>query len=124
MPGRLSSSHRVCLPALFCCVDLFTGAHREDSSQLFGGGGPAGSLRPSASTSLLARGRGVGVSGKSRSCLISEGILGVMTGAARCPSEEMLEVRRALRSSVTLGKSSLPSQAVSWELVEEGELCH
>jgi hypothetical protein len=47
-----------------------------------------------------------------------------MTGAARCLSEDMLEERRALRSSVTVGESSLPSQAVSWEPVEEGELCH
>jgi hypothetical protein len=53
------------------------------------------------------------VSGRSRSCLISEGILGAMRGAARCPPEERLEERRALRSSVTLGESSLPSQAVS-----------
>jgi len=83
-------------------VDLLAGAHCDVSSQLFGGGGPGGSLRPSASMRLLARGRGVGASGTSRSCLISEGILGVITGAVRCPSEEMLEERRALRSSVTL----------------------
>lgn len=38
----------------------------------------------------------------------------MMTGAARCPSEEILENRRALRSSVTLGESSLPSQVISW----------
>jgi hypothetical protein len=64
------------------------------------------------------------VSGGSRSCLISEGILGAMTGAARCPSEEMSEERRALRSSVTLGVSSLPSQAVSWERLEDADLHH
>jgi hypothetical protein len=113
MPGRLSTSNRF-LPIDVCCVDFVTGAHRDDSSQLFGGGGPAGNLRPSPSMRLLARGREVGVSGRSRSCLISEGILGVMTGAVRCPSEEILEDRRAWRSSVTLGESSLPSRAVSY----------
>jgi hypothetical protein len=61
------------------------------------------------------------VSGRSRSCLISVGMLGVMTGAARCPSEEMFDERRALRSSVTLGESSLPSQTISWE-ASEGEV--
>jgi hypothetical protein len=61
------------------------------------------------------------VSGRLRSCLISEGILGVMIGAACCPSEGMLDKRRALRSSVTFGEPSLPSQTISWLPMKEAE---
>jgi len=42
-----------------------------------------------------------------------------MPGATRGPSKEVFEERRALRSSVTLGESSLPSQAVSWSPVRK-----
>lgn len=62
------------------------------------------------------------MSGRLRSCLISEGILGVMIGTARCPSEGMLDERRALRSSVTFGEPSLPSQTISWLPMKEAEL--
>lgn len=110
-PGRLSTSHRF-RPAKIGRTGVSTGVHCDRSSQLLGGGGPAGNLRPLASIRLLTRARGLGVSGRSRSRLISEGMLGMMTGAARCPFEDILEARKALRSSVTLGDSLLPFQTI------------
>ena len=74
------------IPGFF--VAFIADVYLNGFRQLCGGGGPAGSNLPSASIllGLVVLGRGIGVSGRSRSSRISEGILGAITGTLRGPS--------------------------------------
>lgn len=108
-PGKLSTPVRIRRGA-----PPFSGfgsgsACIEPSSHPRGGAGPAGSILPSPSNRrLLFRGRGAGVSGISRSCRISAGMLGTKVGAARDVSDDEDRVRRVVNISLTVAGGSFP----------------
>lgn len=83
----------------------------DDSSQLRGGAGPAGSLRPLASRRRRRRGLGVGVSGMERSWRMGGGIVGVVLVGATIFAGPAWERRRVVKRSLTEGASSLPDMS-------------